>query len=296
MHEELLEGAYDLHVHTGPDVVPRKVDDLEYTEELMKLGMKGFGIKSHYFPTAERARLINKLYPNFNAVGAMALNNSVGGINPVAVETAGRDGVKIIWMPTFNADNEVQYLFNQGGYDLLPPWAEVELERKKQGKPLTSITILEDGKLKPVVREVLDLIGEFDLILATGHLSKQEIFALAKAAKDHNIRKLVVTHPTFSSIALSKEEQKELTEMGAYLDQCFGVISPKYGITWNKMYEVMHYVGPEKMILSSDLGQTHNPHPRDGLVEFVDNLMNNGFTKEEVRKMTAENTTFLVEG
>ena len=295
MYEELLEGAYDLHVHTGPDVVPRKIDDLEYAEILIKLGMKGFGIKSHYFPTAERARLVNKIYPDFRAVGAITLNNSVGGMNPVSVETAGRDGVKIVWMPTFNADNEIQYLFNKGGYEDLPPWAEVELERKKQGKPLTSITILEDGKLKPKVREVLDLIAEYDMILATGHLGKQEIFALAKAAKEHNIKKLVVTHPTFSSIALSKEEQKELTELGAYMEQCFGVITPKYGSTWEKLYEIIRYVGPEMTILSSDLGQVNNPSPEQGLLQFVENLIANGFSKAEVRKMTAENTSYLVE-
>lgn len=63
MYAELLEGAYDLHVHTGPDVNERKLDDLEMAERIFRIGMKGFGIKSHYFCTAERARLVKKLYP-----------------------------------------------------------------------------------------------------------------------------------------------------------------------------------------------------------------------------------------
>ncbi len=296
MHEQLLENAYDLHVHTAPDVVERKLDDFEYAERLLKLGMKGFAIKSHYFCTAERARHVNKLYPGIHAIGCITLNNSVGGINPAAVETAARDGAKIVWMPTFNADNEVQYLFNKAGYEVLPPWAEVELERKRQGKPLTSITILHDGKLKPVVYEVLDLIAEYNLILATGHLGKQEIFALASAAKDKKIKKFVVTHPTFSSIALTKEEQKELAELGAYMEQCFGVISPKYGITWEELYEQIRYVGPDKIILSSDLGQTANPFPDEGLLEFVQRLLQQGFSSHAIRQMTVENTSFLVEG
>lgn len=295
MVEQLLENAYDLHVHTAPDVVERKLDDLEYAERLQKLGMKGFAIKSHYFCTAERARLVNKLYPGIQALGCITLNNSVGGLNPAAVETAARDGAKIVWMPTFNADNEVQYLFNNAGYEVLPPWAEVELERKKQGKPLTSITILADGKLKPVVHEILNLVAENNMILATGHLGKQEILALASAAKEKNI-KLVVTHPTFSSIALTKEEQKELTELGAYMEQCFGVINPKYGMTWEGLYEIIRYVGPEKMILSSDLGQTANPYPDEGLLEFVQKLAQQGFSHDEIRQMTVENPAFLVEG
>jgi len=296
MYEQLLENAYDLHVHTAPDVVERKLDDFEYAERLLKLGMKGFAIKSHYFCTAERAWHVNKLYPGIRAMGCITLNNSVGGINPLAVETAARDGAKLVWMPTFNADNEVQYLFNKAGYEVLPPWAQVELERKRQGKPLTSIAILQDGKLKPAVYEVLKLVKEYDLILATGHLGKEEIYALAAAAKEMKMTKLVVTHPTFSSIALSKEEQKELADMGAYMEQCFGVISPKYGMTWDELYGIIRYVGPEKTILSSDLGQVNNPYPDEGLLEFVTRLAEQGFSRDEIRRMTAENTSYLVEG
>lgn len=296
MYEELLEGAYDLHVHTGPDISPRLLDDFEYAERVRKLGMKGFGIKSHYFCSAERARLVKKLYPDVNPIGAITLNNSVGGINPSAVEMAARDGAKIVWMPTFDAANEIQYLFNQTGYKELPPWAKVQLERKEQGKSQAGITILEEGKLKTPVLEVLDLIAEYNLILATGHLSKQEIFALVTAAKEHAVKKVKVTHPTFSSIAFSKEEQKELTELGAIMDQCFGVITPEYGITWETLYEQIRFVGPGNCILSSDLGQVNNPYPDEGLLTFVTNLVENGFSKEEVKRMTAENTSFLVEG
>jgi Family of unknown function (DUF6282) len=296
MYQKLLEGAYDLHVHTGPDIPERKLDDLDYAERLQSIGMKGFGIKSHYFCTAERARIVKKLYPNLNPVGAITLNNSVGGINPTAVEMAARDGAKIVWMPTFDSENEIDYVTNRGSYEVLPPWAQVQVERKAQGLPQTSITILEDGKLKKPVFEILDLVYERDLILATGHLSKKEIYALAAAAKDRRVRKLLVTHPTFSSIAFTKEEQKELTELGAYMEHCFGCIDPRYGITWEELYEHIRYVGPEKTILSSDLGQISNPHPDEGLVEFVKNLAENGFSEEEIRTMTTHNTTFFVEG
>jgi hypothetical protein len=296
MYEELLEGAYDLHVHTGPDISPRKLDDFEYAERARKLGMKGFGIKSHYFCSAERARLVKKLYPDVNPIGAITLNNSVGGINPSAVEMAARDGAKIVWMPTFDAANEIDYMFNQTGYTELPPWAKVQLERKEQGKSQVGITVLEDGKLSVAALEVLDVIKEHNLILATGHLSKQEIFALVTEAKERGIKKVKVTHPTFSSIAFTKEEQKELTKLGAFMDLCFGVITPEFGITWEELYQHIRYVGPENCILSSDLGQTNNPYPDEGLTTFVTNLVENGFSKEEIKRMNAENTSFLVEG
>ena len=261
MYAELLEGAYDLHVHTGPDISPRKLDDLDMAERIQKIGMKGFGIKSHYFCTAERARLVKKLYPNVNPIGALCLNYPVGGINPMAVEMAARDGAKIIWMPTFDAANELEYLFNKGSYDELPPWAKVQFELKEQGKTRSGITILEDGKLSPDTLDVLDIVGQKNLVLATGHLGKQEIFALVKAARDKKMKKIVVTHPTFPSIDLSKEEQKELAELGAYMEMCFALVDPPYGKSWDYLYELIRFVGPEHCILSSDLGQTNTPYP-----------------------------------
>jgi len=295
MHE-LLEGAYDLHVHTGPDVSPRKLDDLEMAERISKLGMKGFGIKSHYFSSGERARLVKKVYPNLNPIGALTLNHTVGGINPVAVEMAARVGAKIIWMPTFDAANEMEYMFNQSSYEELPPWAKVQFELSKQGKVQAGITVLEDGKLKPAVYDIMDIAAKNDLILATGHLGKQEIYAFVATAKERGLKKVVVTHPTFSSVNLSKEEQKELAELGAYMEQCFGVITPHYGIDWDGLYEAIRYVGPENCILSSDLGQTNNPYPDEGMLAFASNLLNNGFSKDEIKTMTVKNTTFLAEG
>ena len=70
----LIQGAYDLHIHSAPDVLPRKADDLELAQRFLKAGMAGFAIKSHYFCTAERAGLVNKVYPQIHAVGAVTLN------------------------------------------------------------------------------------------------------------------------------------------------------------------------------------------------------------------------------
>ncbi|MED1949744.1 DUF6282 family protein [Brevibacillus centrosporus] len=296
MYAELLEGAYDLHVHTGPDVNERKLDDLEMAERVQRLGMKGFGIKSHYFCTAERARLVKKLYPDVNPIGAIALNYPTGGINPMAVEMAARDGAKIVWMPTFDAANELRYLLAQNSYEELPPWAKVQLELNQQGKTQAGLSVLEDGKLTVAAQEVVEIVAQRDLILATGHLGKEEIYHLVRAAREHGVKKVVVTHPTFSSVSLSKEEQKELVQLGAYMEQCFGVITPTYGVDWEQLYEMIRYVGPEQTILSSDLGQVNNPFPDEGMVTFVTNLLNNGFGKEEIKQMTATNTTFLVEG
>src|ERR1043166_3000370 len=103
---EALQGAYDLQVHVAPDVIERRIDDIDLAKEFLACGLKGFVLKSHYFPTAERAKGVYKAVPGIHAFGAIPLNHSVGGLNPVAVELAGRSGNKVVWMPTVDAANE----------------------------------------------------------------------------------------------------------------------------------------------------------------------------------------------
>ena len=97
--KELIQGAYDLHVHSAPDVMPRKMDDLEMAQRIVASGMAGYALKSHYFCPAERAALSRKICPGCDSIGTITLNGSVGGINPMAVEMAARAGAKLLWFP-----------------------------------------------------------------------------------------------------------------------------------------------------------------------------------------------------
>ncbi|MDC3424218.1 DUF6282 family protein [Aquibacillus sp. 3ASR75-11] len=294
--DKLLDGAYDLHVHTAPDVVERKLDDLDLAERAAKVGIKGFGIKSHYFCTAERARLVHKVYPSVKPVGAIVLNNAVGGFNPLAVEMAGRDGAKIVWMPTFDSENE-QAFFRAGKHKKLPFWAKLQTELMEQGKTTESIKVFEgDGiTFKKEVTDVLDIIANHNMILATGHLGKKETFAIVKAAKELHVNNIIITHPNFPSTYYTKEEQKELADLGAFMEHCF--TTPKTGkISWEEVYEQIRYVGPEHCIISTDLGQPSALYPDEGLREFYTNLLANGFTFDEVKQMAQDNPAQLVEG
>ena len=86
----LLEGAFDTHIHSAPDVLPRKFNDIELAQRFKARRMAGFVLKSHYICTADRATLVNQIVPEIQAFGAIALNNSVGGLNPLALDIAGR--------------------------------------------------------------------------------------------------------------------------------------------------------------------------------------------------------------
>ena len=291
---ELLKGAYDLHIHSGPDVMDRKIDDLEMAERIQKCGMKGYAIKAHYSGTASRAKLINKLYPGVNVVGTLCLNNAIGGLNPVAVEMAARAGARLIWLPTVDATNEQEHFKNHKP-DKLPYWAKLQMELIAQGKTQPSIRLLDsEGRLKDSMLEILDIIAQYNLILATGHIGREEVYAVIKAAKKHNVNKIIVTHPDFPSTRLTKEEQKELADMGAYMEHCF--TTPQTNkTTWEAVYEEIKFVGAGHCVLATDLGQPQGMYPDEGLTLFAANLLQNGFTADEVRTMTVANNTRLVE-
>ena len=84
--EDILKGAYDMHIHTSPDVSPRKSTDIEIAEEWKTAGMKGGVVKCHFADTTGRAAILSALYPDLKIYGGLVLNRQAGGINPDAVE------------------------------------------------------------------------------------------------------------------------------------------------------------------------------------------------------------------
>src|ERR1700692_308535 len=139
---EALKGGYDLQVHVAPDVIERRIDDLDLAKEFLAHGLRGFVLKSHYFPTAERAKVVTRAGPGIQAYGALTLNHSIGGLSPVAVELAGRSGAKIVWMPTVDAANETAGRVD-GPSTKLPFWAKIQRELAAQGISPPPLTVLD---------------------------------------------------------------------------------------------------------------------------------------------------------
>src|SRR6202521_2892077 len=218
---EALKGGYDLQVHVAPDVIERRIDDLDLAKEFLARGLRGFVLKSHYFPTAERAKVVTRAVPGIAAYGAITLNHSVGGLNPVAVELAGRSGCKIVWMPTVDAENETAGRPG-GGTDRLPFWAKIQRELAAEGISPPPLSVVDaSGHLVEPARRCLERIAKHNMILATGHLGRREIAALVRTAKDMGLKKVVVTHAAFPSQDLTADEQKALADMGAIIEHCF---------------------------------------------------------------------------
>jgi hypothetical protein len=286
---ELLRGAYDTHIHVGPDVVERRIDDVSLALRFQELGMAGFVLKSHYTSTAERASVVRKAVPGIDVLGAIVMNRAVGGMNPLAVEIAAREGARTVWMPTVDSVNESHEREAAPGAKV-PVWVKLQLELREQGIEIPPVPVVDDaGGVLPETREVLAMVARHGMVLATGHLGRDEIFAVVDAALEEGVSEIVITHPEFPSQNLSQPDQHALVERGALLERCF--TTPHTGkITWEAWIDNIRGAGPEHSVLSTDLGQIFNPEVEDGLAVMVDRLLDAGLDEQEVHVMAVQNT------
>ena len=291
---DAIRGAIDLQVHVAPDVIRRRIDDIDLGKEFLSAGLRGFVLKSHYFPTGERAAVVRKAVPGIEAFGALTLNHSVGGLNPVAVELAGRSGCKIVWMPTVDAENETAGI--PGGPEKkLPFWAEIQRELGAMGISPGRMRVVDaNGKLIEAARQCIEGIRRHNMILATGHLGKQEIRALVLEARAIGLQRVVVTHAEFPSQNLTAEEQAEMADAGAFIEHCFTTMHTGKA-SWEGVFDAIRRVGPERCVMSTDLGQPINPPVAEGFAMFAARLLEAGFTTAEIRRMAVENPAALVQ-
>ena len=291
---DLVRGGYDLHVHSGPDVIQRIAHDVDIARQFKAHGLAGFVIKSHYAPTAGRAALARALVPEVNTIGSITLNGAVGGMNALAVEMAAREGARLVWFPTVDAENEPVGREPLVPGQRVPFWAHMQHQMRDEGVFSAAVPVV-DGEvvILPETLEVLRSIARHDMILATAHLSRDEIFAVVDAAIGVGVKRIVVTHPEFPSQSLTAVDQAALAERGAFLEHCMApVLFGKH--SWQLMFDNVRYAGIEQATFASDIGQPKNPPVQDGLALIADACLEAGFTKDEVHRMLVVNTRGLV--
>ncbi|HEX2988239.1 MAG TPA: DUF6282 family protein [Chloroflexota bacterium] len=290
----LLQGSYDLHVHSAPDIMKRKGSDLVMARRAAAAGIQGMLFKSHNSSTADRVAVVNETAPGCRAYGALTLCHAVGGLNAAAVDVAARLGARLVWFPTMDAANEVAYQdAHPNGKKAYWFVAQQELRQQRVSRPPISI-IDGDGALVPAVHEILEVIAAHDMVLATGHLGVTEIVRLVAAAKAARVQRIIVSHPEYPSVAMPIVLQVELARQGMLMERCYR--TPYSGkIGWEEQLAAIRAVGPSASIVCSDMGQVDAPWPEEALFDFVQRLLEAGFTTEEVRVMTADNPRSVIE-
>jgi len=276
-------------VHAGPDTASRSVNDFELAQKAKELGMRGVVTKNHEFITNDRAYLVRQIIPGIEVFGGITLNESVGGINPEAVDLmikfTGGCG-KIVWLPTHGSANHKSFFAKKadaGGIRVIDA----------------------SGSVVPELRKVLKLIAKADIIFATGHVSGKEILASVKAAKQEGVRKVLVTHAMQSPGELSIDDLKRCVEAGAFIEHCYltYLMGPQAALGWMKGWKhipieefakAIKEVGAENCVIATDLGQYMNPIPADGMKEFILALMSKGITQGQINLMAKKNPARLL--
>jgi len=284
-----LVGAFDMHVHAGPDTASRAVNDFELAQKAKELGMRGVVTKNHEFITNDRAYLVRQIIPGIEVFGGITLNESVGGINAEAVDLmikfTGGCG-KIVWLPTHGAANHKSFFAKKadaGGIRVIDA----------------------SGRVIPELRKVLKVIAKADIIFATGHVSPKEALAAAKAAKEEGVRKVLITHAMQSPGEMTVDDLQRCVETGAIIEHCYlsYLMGPQAALEWMRGWKhvpmddfakAIKAVGAQNCILATDLGQYLNPTPADGLKEFVLGLKNRGITDEQINWMARKNPARLL--
>lgn len=273
--ENVLKGIFDMHVHTAPDVINRKYTDFELVDAAVRVEARGIVIKSHQGSTVERAFLCNeynkKVYGNndFKMYGGIVLNFSVGGINPKAVKTALKLGAKEVWLPTIHSKNDMQKHGKSGGIEVLD----------NQGNVIESL------------KEIMRMIKDEDIVLATGHISPKEIFRVVEEARKIGVKKIVITHPEFWVVGLSHEEQKELVNTyDVILEKCYR--QPLIDGTWKNNYDdtlkLIEEIGWKNIMADTDGGQVINPVWEKEMADYINFFYEHGISEEAVKHMTQE--------
>jgi len=284
-----LHGAVDVHVHAAPSIFPRLYDADRLVTEAQAAGMRAVLLKAHEGSTVETAALAQKRVTRLQVRGGVVLNWFAGGFNPYAVEMCLAQGGQMVWMPTVHAANHVRH-FGFAGFPLQTP-----LVRKWAVPPLSVLD--ERGRLRDGVQQVLEVMAGRTAALSAGHLSAPEIGVLFRAAKARKIARLVLTHAELPLMRCTFAFQKEMAALGAFIERSF-LPTMRAGMTGfgennsfpiEKTAQEVMELGPERVVLETDLGQRSNMPPTEGLERFCQRLYELNVPESAIRRMVGSN-------
>jgi predicted TIM-barrel fold metal-dependent hydrolase len=281
----LLEGAVDMHVHSIPDPeIDVGWDQLEISKKCMDMEMSAVVFKAHTIPTAATAYYVQQSIDEYaklsgkkpvRVFGGVTLNYYQGGLNPAAVEMCAQLGGKMVWLPSHDSAHHRRVMGLSGGIELLD----------------------EKDKPVPELYKIFEIIAENNMILDPCHAGTKQRFVVIDEAKKVGVKKIVITHPNWNVTKATHEQMAEMAERGAYI----GIFM--YGDVPNfnnpncdpmEMFEIIRKVGPEHIVLASDLGTVVNMPPWEGMKLFMRLMIANGLPEKDIKRMVGENPRSLL--
>ena len=277
VEDPILVGAIDLHAHHGPDAYPRQWNAFQVSELAAERGLRAIVLKNHWTETAGLAHLVDANGADgIEVFGGVALNTPVGGMNPQAirymVDVTGNRG-RVVWMPTHDSEHEVRF----------------------NGDDRPFVPVSRQGALLPETREVIGLIAEHGLTLATGHVTPDEAFLIMREARQRGVERIIVTHPMLHPqyTYMSVDELRQAAELGGYIEITAGTLLGGDEAR-RRILAVLREVGPGRCFVSSDSGLTGTPNHPDALAMAAGVLREAGFKERDLDMLFRDNPAFLL--
>lgn len=292
----------DMHVHIGPEFLRRKYSAASLAAEARR---EGFGVvmKNHFQPTTAQVSQLRRDDDEVPLVGSVALNFGCGGVDDHGVRSAlsgwkrdvtaadpDRDRF-VVWMPTLCCE---AHLRCYGRRDLSVDWG-VKAEHTRFYAEGTGFTLEpgDAGKMAALGR-ALEVVADNDLVLATGHLDRAETLTVVTAARQAGVRRIILTHPLFQATELDPETMaRTWKDHGAYSELAFVNLAMDH-LTYEQYLAVIEAVGPQGVILSTDVGQIFSPPVGEALREFFSELIKRGVREDDITQMAVLNPNRLL--
>jgi hypothetical protein len=282
--DDLVVGAIDIHAHGYPEFSLQhhaRVDDVELLEAMRDAGLAGIVMKSHLWPTMDRAYYVQQRVPEVTVYPSITLNTVVGGVDPDVVEAAAKLGAKVVFFPTWTSRNDRS---RQGISTMIQGRIGSFVNDHGPG-----VEVASGDHLKPEAEAVLDVAKERRLLVQTGHVSIEEGLLICAGARDRGIP-VVLSHPTSRIIGASLEQLKQAVAMGGLIEFCvLHGFSLFHAIPPADTARIVQELGAEHCILSTDSFNDWAPPEPEMLRMGVGQLLSCGLSESEVRLMIHDN-------
>jgi len=280
-----VRGAIDLHCHIDIEfsLAHRKTEpESSWLPKAEGLGMRGFLLKSHWWPTAPTVPYIRDSYDGpVELWSSVTLNPICGGPTIAAIDACAELGGKAIFLPTWGARHDIEH----GGFSarLATYFPDTPFDTE-QGFSCFD----ERGQLTDLACSLVERCRKLNLMLGTGHVSWEESLALAKYAYKIGFQKLVINHPLNRRTNAPLPELARAAELGAFIEVCWTQVAPGRAEP-RDIVAAMRAIGLEQIVASTDYFRPGIPNPPELMREYLTTLHEAGLSASEIRLIAAEN-------
>jgi hypothetical protein len=289
-----LTDAIDVHAHArGGD----EEEPLHAAQQASRAGMKAILYKS--ISPGRPWEVARKLQDEVDrwaekegvrpvkCLSAWVVGIPLKPVNFTEIKEAVEGGVSGMWMPPVTS---AWSMFRLGGrgvwfdakrrYD--DPVAPVAWDEAKK----TGVYVLDEhGKLMPAIRDTIRLCADHGVTLSLGHLSPQEMDAMADEMAAIGYRRAFIDHPFSEVFELDVPKLKRWADAGVRFALTWDELSPLLGVDTQDMVAAIRAIGPEHFMLSSDAGIPLLPPTVEAYRLLAATLRAYGMTEPEMKQL-----------